>query len=262
MADQKGYVQAVMDNLKGSIPQGAQDFFLGTPGRNLQLSKLNQPQQNLQQRLLESIDPEVINKSYNYAPIKQEAYRNFATQELPALSQRWYGPNGASMGRPGKNFADVEANALSNFKSKQDYYESLFNAQKGDKYLNLISTLMNPSNENIYMPREPGFIEKNAPGGAANALTAWNGDESWYQKLLPGILSTIGGFVLGQPGGQLGQWLGSRFNQAFGWTGDKIRELFSKIAGINSSGQQLPQLATGQGSLPTFSQYLDTNVKR
>lgn len=274
MAGFNDAIKSAAQGIYNTLPEGTGQFFKGQPSRVEQLSRLSPQQLSSQNQILQNFTPEVMNQNLSYTPIREQGLKDFKSNQLPFIAERW----AQGLGRPSRMTQGAEANALGNYNAQQDAQEAQFNLQK-QGYLNqLLSAGLNPSMENIFHPREPGALEQLYPhalqaganyfgGGGQGGGGQGNDGYSWTDLVGPGIGAILGGVFGGPAGAAAGAGGGAAFNPGLKWAGNKTMEFFTNIInrlkGINSSGQQSISGPTQQGyQLPTFNQYLDQNVRK
>lgn len=275
MAGFNDSIKSAAQQIYNSLPEGTGQFLKGQPSRVEQLSRLSPQQLTAQNQLLQNFTPEVLNNAYNFQPLADRARKRFNTETLPTIANLWTSNReGQGLGRPSRLTTGAQNEAGAELESQLASLEAQFNLQKQSHLNQLLSAGLNPSTENIFHPREPGFLEQGYPYALQAGSNYFSGNNqgqdnqgyNWTDLIGPGLGAILGGAVGGPAGAAAGAGGGAAFNPGLRWAGNKSMELFNmllnRLRGINSSGQQaLPGPQQGF-QLPTFSQYLDQNVRK
>lgn len=195
-------------------------FFGGSPARTEQTPTLSQPQQGLQNQAIQQLMSMLGQGGGSFAPIEKQARTNFQTNTIPGLAERF-----TSLGS-GSQRSSAFQGALGQAGSGLEQGLASLKSQHGLQQQGLLSQLgMQPSFENNYFARQPGFGEQAGQGLAS---------------ILP-ILGLILGGSFGGPGGAA---LGSTAGSA---AGSGLQNLLAMLSsqGQNSTSSMFPQQGGG-----------------
>jgi len=140
----------------------ASKFFLGTEGRTQQLPHID-PQV---QKILEQLGPDVQARLQanlqggGFGPIENQARKNFGQQRQGIAERLNMLGGGEQRGQAGEHYLD---SLSGDFESQLAAHKAQYGLQEGSQLQNLLSQLMQPRNENLYIPRQPGAIETVTP---------------------------------------------------------------------------------------------------
>ena len=170
------------------------DLLGGTPARTQQFQRLTQPQQQLQnqsiQQILSLLQNPRAGSDQGFAPIEQQARNQFTTQTVPSLAERFTAMGG---GQNSSAFQGALGNAASGLEQGLAGLRSQYGMQQENMNQNRLSSLlglaMQPSFENVYFPRQPGFLES-AGSGLSQGLGAI------LPLLLSGATGSTGGGLM------------------------------------------------------------------
>ncbi len=141
---------------------GLSALFPGQSAQQGQISMLNPQQQQYQSQLLSALGPNVLKglqQGNNFAPIEQQARQGFQQRTIPSIMERFAASNSLeSSALPqvlGGAGVDLETN-LGALGSQHGF-------QQQSQLMQLLGMLMQPTIENTYQQREPGFLEASSP---------------------------------------------------------------------------------------------------
>lgn len=180
-----------------------QNFFTGTPARTETFQRFTPQQQSLQNQAIGQLMSYLGGGAGGFAPIEQRARTQFQTQTIPGLAERFTALGGgqrssAFQGALGQAGAGLEE-TLAALQSQH---------QLGQQGL-LGQLAFQPSFEQAYFPREPGFAESAIPDVFKTLLNI-------LPQLLPFILGTAGTALGGPIGGAAGTAAGTGLSAYFG----------------------------------------------
>ena len=143
----------------------------GQPGQNRQFSTLSPQQSQMSQMLLQLLGPQMQQhfgggQGSGFEPIANEMRQGFKENTVPTIMERFGGSNSSegSTALPqmlGSAGADLERGIGS--------MRSQYGMQQNQQLLQLLSSLMQPQQENVYNQRQPGMFENIATAGAQGA---------------------------------------------------------------------------------------------
>jgi hypothetical protein len=168
--------------------ESLKNFFVGTPGQQLQFNRFTPQQQGLQNQSIQQIlsllqgggqggqQGQGAVGQFNFEPIAQQARTRFQTQTLPLLAERFssLGSNKASSGLPGQAFQEAQGleEGLAALQSKYNLAAGGQQNQQRNQLLSLLLSLaMQPSFETGYRPGTSGLLGGLA-GGVGQGLGA------------------------------------------------------------------------------------------
>jgi hypothetical protein len=212
----------------------ANNFLFGTPERTQQF-QLKTPQQqglqnqaiggagNLLQRLLSNTG------NIDFAPIAQEARNQFQTQTIPGLAERFTAFQGGQGGQRSSAFQGALGSAGAGLERGLAADASRFGLQQNQQQQNLLNMLFGvgqqQSFENLFRPREAGFLEN-----SANKLVDY----------LPSIIGALFGVPLPPMGGRQQQ------------EGNSLYALSGGVGGSYNPGASIGSIGGFQS--PNFAQ--------
>jgi hypothetical protein len=126
-------------------------------------SALNQGQQNVQNQLLSLLGSQLGQADNGNDPLAQYSQRQFQNQGLPQLLER-FTQHGSTLQGSGARNSIINAQAD---------ISSQLGAQRYQTLQNLLGTALNPSTNQVYMPRDGSGIEgllKGLSGGVGSTL--------------------------------------------------------------------------------------------
>jgi len=178
--------------------QGLSDFLIGTSNQLSQVPRLSAPQLGLNQQVqgaAQQLLPQA-QQGFNFAPIAEQARKQFQTQSIPTLAQRF---GGMGQSRGGSDYlhalASAEAGLQGNLASLGSQYEFANQGRQQQLLMSLLGLGLQPEFENIFMPGQQGFLQSAGAGiGAGIGLAAG-----------PGIGAAAGAGISGL--GALLKWL-------------------------------------------------------
>lgn len=143
-------------------------FFKGTPAGIERIATGTAAQQginsqlgNLLQSSLGNVNlPGSMNSMSSFAPIAQQAQRNFQTQTVPGLAERFTSLGGGQLGSPA--FAQMLGQAGAGLQSDLAAQEQNFNMQQEEiqnqNLMRLLQMFLQPQFENVYhQPQKSGI---------------------------------------------------------------------------------------------------------
>lgn len=147
--------------------------FFQTPGGAVEANRFN-PQINpqLQGLLSQTLGQLKTNSQGGFAPIEQQARRQFQTQTIPGLAERF-----TSLGDSAQRssaFQGALGNAASGLESNLAALKGQHGMQQNQQLMQLLSMLL-PTQEQVYKPEEPGFLGSFAPALGSIAGSALTG---------------------------------------------------------------------------------------
>jgi hypothetical protein len=143
--------------------------FLGAPGQFQQQSKLTPQQSNLlNQNVIPSIAPMLQQlqqrQGQGFAPIAQQATKQFQTQSIPSLAQR-FGSMGNSRG--GSDYlhalSSAEAGLQGNLAALGSQYDLQNQGQQQQLLQSLLGLSSQPQFESLYLPGSTGVVQQILP---------------------------------------------------------------------------------------------------
>jgi len=141
-------------------------LFGGTSGQNQQFSTLSPQQQQMQQMLMQLLGPQLQQQfgqqnGAGFSGIENQARQGFAQNTIPTIMERFGASNSseASSALP-----QMLGSAGAEFETGLDALRSQHNMQQNQQLLQLLSSLMQPHQENVYNQRQPGLLESVSPG--------------------------------------------------------------------------------------------------
>lgn len=187
---------ALKEALLGT-PGGIKQIPLGTPEQNQAVNSLLPLLQGRLQSNLASKD--------TFEPIAQQARRNFATQTVPSLAERFsaMGSNRGSsglIGSLGAAGADLDSNLAA--------LKAQYGLQEQGNLNSLLNTLLSPQFQNLNIPSQPGFLEATAPYAAKGLLGGLGGGSSAGDLAGLGLSGALTGAGIGAAAGPLGAAIG------------------------------------------------------
>lgn len=162
-----------------------QDFLFGSAAQTQQLPLYNQEQMGALSQILQQALSGIKNPQAGFEPIAQQARTQFQANTIPSLAERFTALGG---GQRSSAFQDALGQAASGLEQGLAAQGAQYGLQNQGYLQNLLGMSLRPQFENLYHPRQPGFLES-LGGTAAQGLG---------QGL--GLLSTGG---IGQVGGLL-----------------------------------------------------------
>ncbi len=230
------------------------ELFASTPANTERIQKYSQPQQDLLNQLT-GLASQQLGKSqqpFNFAPIAQQARKQFATQTVPSIAERFTAMGGDSRlgssgfaGQIGAAGSQLEE-ALASLKSQVGLQQQ----GRQDQMLQmLLGGALQPQFESVFTPKQPGVgAQITAPaimlalshllpglgnllgkgigglsslfgGGSSGAVSSGSplgAPSSGWGSGLGGLGGGVLGSALGGPiGGGIGSGLGSLFGGLF-----------------------------------------------
>lgn len=187
------------------------NWLTGTPERTQQFQLKNPLQQGLQNQSIGGAQDLIKRLSggnqFDFAPIAQQAQTNFQTKTVPGLAERFTSQLGSSGQRSGA-FRNAIGAAGAGLNENLASLQQQYNLQNRGFDQNLLGMLLGqgsqPSFENLFRPREAGFLEN-----SANKLVDY----------LPTILGALFGIPLPPAGGGGQQQQGGGLFQLSGGLG-------------------------------------------
>ena len=173
----------------------ASNFFLGDQGGWSQLANFNPQQQQAFSQILQQALSGLQNPTQGFEPIAQNARQQFNTQTIPSLAERFTSMGGDSR-QQSSAFAGALGSASSGLDSQLAALKAQYGLQNQNSLQNLLGMGLTPQFENVFKPRQPGFLES-LLGEAGKALVG--GVAGGYGQSL-GLQNLMNG--LGQQGQQ------------------------------------------------------------
>jgi len=140
----------------------ANNFLFGTPERTQQFQRFTPQQQSFQNQSTmgaSNLLQRLLSPQGGFSPIAQEARNQFQTQTVPGLAERFTAFQGGQGGQRSSAFQGALGNAGANLERGLASDESRFN----QNLLSMLSGIsQQPSFENLFRPREAGFLENSA----------------------------------------------------------------------------------------------------
>lgn len=151
--------------LLGNLGQGVRDFAIGNPGGVEQYSTVTPDQQSILQ-LLQQLGVQGLQNPYEgFEPIAQQARNQFNQQTVPSIAERFASMGDNALSSP--TFASQLGQAGAGLESELAAMKAGYGQQNLQQILQLLQLGLSPQSENVYRPRENGFIQ-NALGAAPN----------------------------------------------------------------------------------------------
>ena len=159
--------------------QGLKEFFVGSPGQQMQFNRFTPQQQGLQNQSIQQLMSLLQGMGgqgqggmggINFEPIAQQARSQFQSQTIPMLAERF-----ASLGsnKRSSGFEGQLGSAASGLEEGLAGLQSKHNLAAGSLQNQLLSLLLGfasqPSFENAYQPSQPGFLH-GISQGVGNAI--------------------------------------------------------------------------------------------
>ena len=140
----------------------ANNFLFGTPERTQQFQRFTPQQQSFQNQSTtgaSSLLQRLLSPQGGFSPIAQEARNQFQTQTVPGLAERFTAFQGGQGGQRSSAFQGALGNAGANLERGLASDSTRFN----QNLLSMLSGIsQQPSFENLFRPREAGFLENSA----------------------------------------------------------------------------------------------------
>lgn len=180
----------------GNNAGGGSETLFGTPEQMQQFPLYAQPQQQAFSQILQQALQGLQNQDYTqgFEPFAQNARRQFETETVPSLAERFTAMGGDS--RPSRNFTGALGAAGSNLDAQLEGLRSQYGlqnkAQDRQHFTNLLGLGLTPQ-----------FGQKQVPG---------------MQGILPQLLSLLGG-AAGAFGGPVGAGIGAQLGSGLGQIG-------------------------------------------
>jgi hypothetical protein len=182
------------------------DFLFGSPETTQQFNRFTPQQQGLQNQSIGgamNLLKQLQGNQFDFAPIAQQARDQFSNQVVPSLAERF-----SSLGSGGSQNSSAFQGALgaagAGLESNLAALKSQYGLQQRGQNINLLSSLlghgMNPSFENTYIPRSPGFLE--SAGTAAIGGLAGTAGQAFPLLQLLSMLTGGNQQTSSQPTGQ------------------------------------------------------------
>lgn len=156
-----------------SFLNSLQTGFLGAPGEFQQQSRFTGQQSDLlNQQILPSIAPMLQQlqqrQGQGFGPIAEQATKQFRTQSIPSLAQR-FGSMGSSRG--GSDYlhalSSAESGLQGNLAALGSQYDLQNNSQMQSLLLSLLGLGTQPQFESLYLPGSQGVIHQILPALAS-----------------------------------------------------------------------------------------------
>jgi len=138
-------------------------FFGGKSGQELQFQRFTPEQQFALMQLLSQGLSGLQNPYEGFAPIEEQATRQFSTETIPSLAERFTSLGG---GQRSSAFQGALGSAASNLQSSLAALRSQYGMQNKQSALQQLGAGLTPQYESAYIPRQPGFFENLFVGGA------------------------------------------------------------------------------------------------
>lgn len=182
----------------GDSSQGSGNFWGGNPSRVQQLRRYDTQQQSALHSLLSRGLAGLDNPQKGFEPISDNARRQFQTQTIPGLAERFTSMGGS--GQRSSAFQGALGSAGSDLESNLASLGSQYGLQQQDILLRMLGLGTQPSFNSVYIPRTEGFGEQfgSSIAGAAG-------------KAFPQILQLLFEALKGK-----NQLQGSNFSQSSG----------------------------------------------
>lgn len=140
----------------------------GQSGRNQQFSTLSPQQSQLQQMLMQLLGPQMQQRfgggqGSGFEPIANDMRQGFKENTVPTIMERFGGSN-SSEGSTA--LPQMLGSAGQDLERGIGAMRSQYGMQQNQQLLQLLSSLMQPSQENVYNQRQPGMVENIASSGA------------------------------------------------------------------------------------------------
>jgi hypothetical protein len=137
------------------------DFLTGSPAQTQRFERFSPNQQQAQNQTLQMGLSGLQNlKPFDFAPIEQQATKNFNTQTVPSLAERF---TAMGSGPRSSNFAPAFASAGADLQGQLAALKSQYGLQQQGQQQNFLQNLLGigltPQFETGYEPRSPGFAE-------------------------------------------------------------------------------------------------------
>lgn len=216
------------------MANGSGNFFLGAPSQTKQLSVLSPEQLNAQRSTLGSAQNVLQNSPLSFAPQREQYVKQFNEQVIPTLAERFSGNLSSSA------FKGALGNTTSDFYSKLAGLESQYNLGARQQGLRELQQGLQPEFQNLFQPRQQGFLENilaNLAQGAGQAgvsyLTGGSSAAGQAGNTANDFFSWLKGLFNG--GGQAGEAQPTSFQSQFQPSqgnvvgGQQLMNLYSQI---------------------------------
>ena len=147
----------------------------GKEGEVKQVATLNPQQENILNFLLQQGHQGLQNPYAGFAPLAQQARKQFAQQTVPSLAERFTSMGNASLSSPA--FASQLGQAGAGLEEALAALQSQYGMKNQQHALSLLSLGLSPAFQNFYQASQPGFGE-NLLSGTLQAAP------SFYQSYL------------------------------------------------------------------------------
>lgn len=141
---------------------GLATLFPGQEAQQGQMSTLNPQQQQYQSQLLSVLGPNVmkgLQQGNNFAPIEQQARQGFKQKTIPSIMERFAASNSLESSALPQELGGAGAE----FETGLGALRSQHGFQEQSQLMQLLGMLMQPTVENTYQQRQPGFLEAGSP---------------------------------------------------------------------------------------------------
>jgi hypothetical protein len=136
------------------------------PGQEAQMqsvSNFSPQQQQMQSLLMQLLGPQLQQQfggqQNSFAPIEAQARQGFQQKTIPSIMERFAATNSMESSA----LPQMLGGAGAEFETGLGALRSQHGFQQQSQLLQLLSSLMQPSQENTYKPRQPGFAESVGP---------------------------------------------------------------------------------------------------
>jgi len=168
------------EQLQPTQQQGG--FFSGTPASVQQYSNLTPQQSDLKSQLLQMLGGRLGGHDLSFEPIAQQMRQGFREDTIPSIMERFAGSSNntaASSALP-----QMLGSAGKDFETGLGALRSQYGLQQQGNLMNMLGMMMQPSFENIYHQRQPGFLEGTTTAATPDMVQA-------LVKVLPMLLGLI-----------------------------------------------------------------------
>jgi len=151
-----------------------QDFLFGSAAQTQQLPLYNQEQMGALSQILQQALSGIKNPQAGFEPIAQQARTQFQTNTIPSLAERFTALGG---GQRSSAFQGALGQAASGLEQGLAAQGAQYGLQNQGLLQNLLGMGLQRPFENIYQPRQPGFLENlgsTAAQGFRQGLGLWS----------------------------------------------------------------------------------------
>ncbi|HWY34844.1 MAG TPA: hypothetical protein VNX68_09365 [Nitrosopumilaceae archaeon] len=210
---------------------GFNDFLFGTPERTQQFQRFTPQQQGFQNQSTmgaQNLLNRLLSPQGGFSPIAQEARNQFQTETVPGLAERFTAFRGGQGGQRSSAFQGALGSAGAGLERGLAADSSRFN----QNLLSMLSGISQQSSfENLFRPREAGFLENSA---------------NKFVDYLPSIIGALFGVPVPPMGGGQQQQQGNSLFALSGGVGGN----YNPGASIGSlGGFQSPNFAQQFGNM-------------